>query len=108
MIFVPIILSSLLLAAHFLRFGNFAGIAISLLLPLLLLIRRTWAIRIVQAGSFIGFLVWLSALGNIILERLTYGQPWGKAAIIMVSVALFTLIAALLLEHPAAKRYRLS
>ena len=105
MFFVPIVLSALLLAAHFLRYGALFGMLITLAFPALLFTRRRWSVRLVQSGAFVATLIWLAALGNIIAQRMMMGVSWTASAIILGSVAAFTLFSAILLEHPAARKY---
>jgi len=47
---LPIIVSALLMAAHFLRTGNYFLLLASLVVPLILLIRHPWSARIMQRG----------------------------------------------------------
>ena len=70
-------LSALLLAAHFLRWGNLVLVAISLALPFLLLVRRRWALRTVQAALFAGAAVWLTATYRFVQLRRAFDQPAG-------------------------------
>ncbi len=105
MIFLPLALSALLMAAHFLRAGALLPLLISLAAPFLLLTRRRWSLRLVQALSLLGALIWLDTLRQIIRWRQALGQPWTTSALILGLVAAFTLLAAALLERPAARRH---
>src|SRR5690242_12991899 len=45
---VPVVLSFLLAAAHWLHAGNYPMVLISLLAPFLLLVRSGWVVRVIQ------------------------------------------------------------
>lgn len=92
----PIALSALLLAAHFLRGGHPALVALSLGLPLLLLVRRPWAGWLISIGLGLGALEWLLTLYNIAQQRFAAGEPWLRMAAILGTVALITGASALL------------
>ncbi len=97
----PIVLSALLLAAHFLRGGHAALVALSLAIPLLLLVRRPWAGWTISLSLSLGSLAWLFTLCQIAQQRLAMGEPWLRMALILGAVALFTGASALL---PRAQR----
>ena len=48
---VVVVLSALLLAAHFLRDAQFLGVAFSLGTPMVLLARRAWAVRVLESTT---------------------------------------------------------
>ena len=97
LISIPMLLSSLVLAAHFFRSGNLVLVLIYCALPLILAIRRSWTTRIVQLFLFIGALEWVRALLEIAAVRRDEGLPWHRMAIILGSVAAFTALSGLLL-----------
>lgn len=92
----PIVLSALLLAAHFLRGGQAALVALALALPLLLAIRRPWAGWLLCSGLALGSLEWLYTLLIIAQQRMAMGEPWLRMAAILGTVALITGASALL------------
>lgn len=94
------ILAYLLLAAHFLRIGNFGLVALCFLMPILLLIKKRWSLITLQISLYIGAWIWARTAIIIIHERIMLGYSWTKVAIIMGSVALFTFLAGLLLNSP--------
>jgi hypothetical protein len=99
---LPVIISALLLAAHFLRAGWLVLVVLSLVFPLLLLFRHLWATRAVQAILILGALEWVRTLLALIDERQVVGESWTAAAIILGSVALFTAASALPIHHIGA------
>ena len=100
---VPLIISFVLLAAHFLRAGSHALTVACLLAPLLLLMRRRWALILVQFSILVGAGVWIYTTVHLLQERMMFGKPWGVAVIILGSVTLFTILAGLLLNSRAIK-----
>ncbi|MEJ2084585.1 MAG: hypothetical protein P8Y44_02765 [Acidobacteriota bacterium] len=95
---VLVCLATLLLAAHFLRWGNALLVAVTLILPCLLLIRRRWALRTVQVALACGAAIWLTATYRFIRMRIALGEPWGRLALILGAVIIVTLTAAVALD----------
>lgn len=100
---LPVVLSALLLAAHFSRAGNLALVALSLGLPLLLLVRERWSARAVQAGLVLGALEWVRTLAFFAGVRMEAGRPWGRLAVILGVVAALTALSALAVRVPPAR-----
>ncbi len=106
---LPVIFSFLLLAAHFLRAGLIPFVAIALLLPFLLFIRRIWIARFIQLTLLIGALEWLRTLFVLINIRQEAGQPWTRLAVIIGIVAAVTGFSALIFQCKSLKtRYKLA
>lgn len=101
---VPVVLSGLLLAAHFFRAGNMAGVALSLVGLGLLFVRRPWAARAVQIGLVIAAAEWVRTLVVFSAARQAMGEPWLRMAAILGGVALFTLASALVYHSAALGR----
>jgi len=102
---LPTLLAALLLGAHFLRADNYGMTALSLAAPLALLIRRRWAVRIVQILLFAGAVIWISTILNIIEWRQMAGQGWFRAALILGIAAILPIGAALLLENRKLRQF---
>lgn len=101
----PVVLATLVLAAHFLRAGAlFAVVILIIILPLLGL-RRWWVPRLFQAVLGLGALEWLRTLLVLREVRIALGQPHARMVAILAGVALFTLIAAALFEVPRVRRW---
>lgn len=100
---IPTVLSALLLAAHFLRAGDLPGMALSLVFPVLLLARRSWAVRTVQACLLVAAGTWTVTAVEVARMRIAEGRPWVRMACILTAVTLLTLVAAWLLQ-PLARR----
>ena len=104
MAFVPIVLSLLVLAAHFLRGGSL-GIAVLILGLLgLLFLRRTWVARLVQVVLAMGALEWTRTLVVLAMRRSEQGEPFTRMVVILGVVAVVTLASALLFETPRLRR----
>jgi hypothetical protein len=91
----PVVLSLLLLAAHFLRAGVVVFVLLVLAVLGLLAVRRPWAARVVQVVLVLGALDWVRLLIDLTRERLAMGQPVVRLVIILGSVVLLTLGSAL-------------
>jgi hypothetical protein len=105
---IPVVLSSWLIGAHFLRFFAVELVALFLLLPLILLVRRSWAVRVMQVALLLGTFIWIRTAWNIAERRMAAGEPWGRMALILGAVGAVALLSALLLEtSPFKRRYQL-
>ena len=105
---VPVIISGLLLSAHFLRAELFPLVVLSLAFPALLLLKRPWAARLVQIILVLGALEWIRTLLVLVGQRRTAEQPWTRLAIILGLVAVFTGCSALVFCWASLKkRYKL-
>ena len=105
----PIILSALILGAHYLRSGPFILVIISFLFPAILFIKRAWAARLVQIILLLGMVEWIRTLFILVAERRLLGEPWGRLAIILGLVAIISGGSALLFSYnnSVRKRYKL-
>ena len=99
---LPVVLSALLLAAHFYRSRSLALVAVSLAVPLLLLVKERWSARAVQAGLVLGALEWVRTLAFFAGQRMEVGRPWGRLAVILGVVALLTALSAFAVRVPPA------
>lgn len=87
------VVASWLIAAHFLRFGDLALMAACVGAPLLFLARRRWALLVLQWLAYAAGVVWLVTAWQIITERLAFGLPWQRSAVILLAVAAVTMLA---------------
>lgn len=98
---VPVGLSFLLLAAHFLRASAFVGVAVCLFLLLLLAVPSAWSAWTLRLALVLGGLEWVRTLVGFAVERRSLGEPWLRMALILGAVALFTGLSALAVRGPA-------
>lgn len=101
----PVILSYLLLAAHFFRSGNLLPVAACLFLPLALTLPRRWAALLVQAGLLLGAAEWIRTLVAIASRREALGEPWVRMAVILGAVAAVTLLSSLVFRGRVVREH---
>ena len=94
--FVPVVLSLLLLGAHFLRYGNYPVVLAAILLLGLLFVRRPWVAKLMQVALVLGAVEWFRTLHGLVQIRTAHDQPFGRMALILGVVAMVTLCSALL------------
>ena len=95
--------AAVLLGAHFLRAGNLAMVAFCLAAPLLFLYRRRRSLIALQILAYGAGATWIAVAMQMVRLRQQLGQPWHLAAMILGSVALFTVLAGLLLNSRAIR-----
>lgn len=100
LLLTPVILSFVVLAAHVLRQGIPVIPWILLFTPLVLVTRQAWATRLVQTVLVLGALEWVRTTVTLVRLRDAVGEPWGRMALILVTVAVVTGASALALQHP--------
>lgn len=101
---VPAVLALLTLAAHVLRLGNviWTGelVVLALLLPF---VRYRWMLRLSQVVLVLGAAEWVRTLYAGVQQRVLDGQPYQRMVYILGGTALFTVLAALLLQTRRAR-----
>ncbi len=102
---LPVIISCALMAAHFYRAGLPLLVATSAFLPLLLFLRRRWVPRLFQVLLVGGALEWLRTLYMLAAMRVAFDQPWGRLAVILGAVALFTALSGLVFKARSLRTY---
>ena len=96
--YLPIVLSLVVLGAHFMRYGNEIGVVGSAVLIALLFIRRPFVARVVQAALVLGALEWLHTLYQLMQVRIALDQPFMRMVIILGVVAAVTACSSLLFQ----------
>ena len=84
---LPVFVSFILLAAHFLYAGQMVISIVLLSLLGLLLLRETWVPWVIQAILLLGSVEWLRSLYSHAQDRIEHGDPWMRLAIILGAVA---------------------
>lgn len=102
---LPAVVMSLVLGAHFTRWGEPGLVVAALLAPLLLIFRQRWTLLVYQVLLFAGTVRWVEVAVELVVRRNAEGIPSTRAGALLVSVALLTLVAALLL-HTKPVMYR--
>jgi hypothetical protein len=93
--------AAVLLGAHFLRADNPVMVALCLAAPLLFFHRRRWSLIVLQLLAYGAAGTWIAVAIQLVQLRQQSGQPWTVAALILGSVALFSVLAGLLLNSRA-------
>jgi uncharacterized membrane protein HdeD (DUF308 family) len=97
--------AAVLLAAHFLRAGNLMLVALCLAAPLLFLYRKRGSLIVLQVLAYGAAGTWIAVAVQLFRLRQQSGQGWILAATILGTVALYTLLAGLLLNSRAIKEH---
>jgi hypothetical protein len=102
---IPVILSFLLLAAHFYRAGIpvLSGFCVGVLF--LLFLRKRWIPRLFQGLLILAALEWLRSLYYFAAMRIAWDQPWTRLAIILGAVALFTALSGLVFKNARLRTF---
>ena len=101
------VVAAALIAAHFLRVGNMVAVALCLAAPLLFLVRRRWSLLILQWLAYVAAAIWLATAWQIVDMRLAFGEPWLRAALILIAVAGVSMLAGgFLRSYSLHLRYR--
>lgn len=108
LLYIPIVLSFVILGAHFARYGNSIGIIGAGVLLVLLLIRQPWVARLLQVALALGVVEWLHTLYVMTQVRIALGEPYTRMGIILGTIAAVTLCSAWLFQTQTLKKhYRL-
>jgi hypothetical protein len=106
--YIPVVLSLVILGAHFMRYGNWVGVFLFLALTALLFVRQAWVARLMQVVLVLGAFEWVRTLYELVQVRAAHGQPYVRMTLILAAVAAVTFCSALLFQLPMLKRiYRL-
>ena len=98
-----VILSLLLLAAHFLRFGNWDVCLAITALAGLMFYRLAWVRCVLIAVLTFAILVWADTGLNLIRIRLVANQPWLRLSLIIGAVTTLTICSASMLLMDKSK-----
>lgn len=105
---LPVIVSLLILSAHFSRAGSPLITILFLLLPLLLLVKKSWVARLIQIILIIGSIEWIRTLLYYVNQRQAIDEPYLRLIIIIGIIALLTGLSALVFRNKFLKgRYNL-
>jgi hypothetical protein len=105
LVYVPVVLSLIMLGAHFMRYENLIGVLGSFGFIALLFVRRPWVARLMQVILVLGALEWVRTLYVLVQVRVATGQPVTRMVVILGVVVLITFCSALLFQSPALKRF---
>ena len=100
---LPVLISFLLIAAHFLRAGHTVVVVLLMALLLLLTVRNAWVPRVIQVILVLAAVEWLRTLFTIANLRMQTGEPWARMAMILAAVALFTALSGMVFRSAALR-----
>lgn len=100
---LPVLISFLLIAAHFYRAGLAVSALLLLSLLLLLFVRNAWVPRVIQLFLVLAAVEWVRTLFNIAQARIDMDLPWLRMAAILGVVALFTAFSGLVFRTAALR-----
>jgi len=98
-----LILTYLLLSAHFFRDGNLLLSIASLVIPFLLFVKKKWCLIVVQLFTYGGVIVWIITLITLVNARVNTGEPWLRMALILLAVIVMTISTGLFLNSKVFK-----
>jgi len=101
----PVILSFIVLGAHFLRLNQMEIGLFALIFPLFLMVKTKWTPRVFQVALLLATAEWLRSGILYVQMRQESGDDWVRLAIIMGGVALFTLLSALVFLNKKIKKH---
>ena len=102
---LPVILSFLLLGAHFYRAGLLPLTLLCVAVLFLLFLRKSRVPLLFQVLLVLGALEWLRTLFMFAQMRIAFGEPWTRLAIILGAVALFTALSGLVFKNRKLASY---
>lgn len=97
--------AAILLGAHFLRGSHFLMVVLCLATPLLFLWKNRWSLIVLQLLAYGAAVTWIVVAIQLVQARWHFGERWVVAAIILGAVALYTLLAALLLNSRTIRKH---
>ena len=105
---LPVIISIAFLSAHYYRAGFLPLVIIISLSLLVLLVRQSWAVRVIQVELFIGGIEWIRTVYNLVMARQSMDMPWVRLALILGAVSLVSFCSICIFRAGSLKtRYRL-
>jgi hypothetical protein len=102
---LPVILSMLLLGAHFFRYGHITLVILTAALPVILLVRKSWVARLFQAILVIGSIEWIRTLVVLAKMRQATGAPWIRLAVILGPVAALAICSAFVFRFKSVREW---
>jgi len=102
---LPVIFSTLLFAAHVLRFNGLYWTIAILALLFTLFIRKPWIIRLWQILLGLAALKWGMVTIELIHIRIAFDIPYTRLTIILILVIIFNVFTVLWLQNKKIRRF---
>ncbi len=101
------VIAALLLGAHYFRVSHWPLVGLCLASPLLFFFKSRWSLIVLQAGAYLASAIWVATALELLQFRQQIDRPWALGMTILAIVALFTLLAGMLLNTRCMReRYR--
>ena len=104
LIFLPVVISSLLAAAHFYRSGFLTVAAVSLFLPFIMVARHRLVPRLLTFFLLLSGLEWLRTLYVLTGRYQEAGLSTTRLTVILVTVSLITILSPLVFRIDIMRR----
>lgn len=101
---VVYVIAALLVGAHFLRAANYWVVAMCVVAPFIFFYRSRLSLVALQILAYAAAGVWLQTAWELVQLRLARDQNWKLAAAILGAIALYSLLAGLLLNSNVMRR----
>ncbi len=100
----PVILTFIVLAAHFSRHNALFLALFTLFFPFVFLIKKEWVKKVTVFFIIAGFLEWIRTAYILTSIRLHYNLPFLRMALILGAVAILTLLSGLVFKTSRLKK----
>jgi len=101
----PVVISVLLISAHFLRHREFLFMGVGLISLVALLIRHPFSVRFTQGILVFATLVWIRTAYLLASARAAMGMPITKLLLILCSVAGFTFASIFVFQTKVLREF---
>jgi hypothetical protein len=102
---LPVLISFVVLAAHFVRHGQTVFVFLSVAAIGLMAVPRRWAARTLQVALLLGAAEWVRTLVILVRLRTGHGESATRMAIILCAVAAVTAASALAFQTRRARTH---
>ena len=104
LLFTPVVLSLVVLAAHFSRADNGIAVIASFALIGILFVRRAWVPRLIQVALGLATIEWIRTVYVLVEARIAAGEPYLRLGIILGIVVIVTAGSAFVFETRTMRR----
>jgi len=101
----PVIFSTLLFAAHLLRFYGYIYPVLLLLACFTLIIKKKWVIQVWRGFLLLAGIIWIKITVSLIILRIDQQKPWLRLLFIMSALILFNFLSLLSTRNNKVRTY---
>lgn len=98
LLYIPIVLSFVVLGAHYMRYGSSLAVVGVAALIALLFVRQPWVARLLQVALALAAIQWAHTMYDLAQLRIAFGESPTRLVIILGTVAAVALCSALLFQ----------